>query len=90
MAFADNNEYPVTLRYPLKAPVASNEDFIGDDATGSTGAFYGSNSGFITNTATAERSFHRSSCYIAIPPGINAQYQPVYRQVNLGVVVLQH
>lgn len=110
MAFADNNEYPVTLRYPLKAPVASNEDFIGDDATGSTGAtdylriqrkrtkykfgssgggrtgaFYGSNSGFITNTATAEKSFHRSSCYIAIPPGINAQYQPVYRQVNLGV-----
>ena len=108
MAFADNNEYPVTLRYPLKAPVASNEDFIGDDATGSTGAtdylriqrkrtkynfnggggastFYGANSNFITGDATQQNSFHRSSCYIAIPPGINAQYQPVYRQVNLGV-----
>ena len=111
MAFADNNDYNITLRYPLKPPVASNEDFIGDDATGSTGAtdylriqrkrtkykygsggaagdtggtFFGSNSLTFTDQNTV-RDYHRTSCYIAIPPGINAQYQPVYRQVNLGV-----
>lgn len=112
MAFADNNDYNITLRYPLKPPVASNEDFIGDDATGSTGAtdylriqrkrtkykygksgsaasetggaFFGSNSLTFTEQNTV-RDYHRTSCYIAIPPGINAQYQPVYRQVNLGV-----
>ena len=111
MAFADNNDYNITLRYPLKPPVASNEDFIGDDATGSTGAtdylriqrkrtkykygsggaasgtggtFFGSNSLTFTDHNTV-RDYHRTSCYIAIPPGINAQYQPVYRQVNLGV-----
>ena len=38
MAFADNNDYKITLRYPLKPPVSSKENFIGDDATGSTGA----------------------------------------------------
>lgn len=112
MAFADNNDYNITLRYPLKPPVASNEDFIGDDATGSTGAtdylriqrkrtkykysnssgaagqtggvFYGSNSLSFSEQNTV-RDYHRTSCYIAIPPGLNAQYQPVYRQVNLGV-----
>ena len=112
MAFADNNDYKITLRYPLKPPVASNENFIGDDATGSTGAtdylriqrkrtkykygksgsaasetggaFFGSNSLTFTEQNTV-RDYHRTSCYIAIPPGINAQYQPVYRQVNLGV-----
>ena len=103
----------MTLRYPLKAPIASGEDFLGDEATGATGMidylkikrkrtsystngknYYGSNANFITgaesvegdlNSGTRKTYAHRTSCYIALPPGIQAQYQPVYRQVNLGV-----
>ena len=36
-SFVDNNDYAMTLRYPLKAPIASGEDFLGDEATGATG-----------------------------------------------------
>lgn len=104
--FVDYNDYSGTLRYPLKAPISGGEDFLGDDATGATGAtdylriqrkrttykhsgpsgkYYGSNADFITGGGTPQVNSHRTSCYIAIPPGLNAQYQPVYRQVNLGV-----
>lgn len=104
--FVDYNDYSGTLRYPLKAPISGGEDFLGDDATGATGAtdylriqrrrttykhgsknkqYYGANADFITGGGTRQVNSHRTTCYIAIPPGLNAQYQPVYRQVNLGI-----
>ena len=89
------------MRYPFKSPVSSRENFLGDDATGATGMtdylkirrqrttykdgkYYGANNDYIPNS-NAVKTQHRSTVYISIPGGINAQYQPVYRQVNLGV-----
>ena len=99
--FVDNNSYNLTMRYPLKAPISGAETFLGDDATGATGMidylkirrqrttyregkYYGANTDYLPNS-NATKNQHRSTVYLAIPPGLNAQYQPVYRQVNLGV-----
>tara|TARA_B100000287_G_scaffold408488_1_gene434904 strand:+ start:1303 stop:2391 length:1089 start_codon:yes stop_codon:yes gene_type:complete len=99
--FIDNNDYNITMRYPLKAPVPGGESFLGDDATGETGRtdylkirrqrttyrngnYYGGNTDFLPDS-TPNKSSHRSSVYISIPAGMNTQYQPVYRQVNLGI-----
>ena len=89
------------MRYPLKPPIAASESFLGDDATGATGMtdylkirrqrttykdgkYYGANTDFLPDS-NASRTQHRSTVYLSIPGGINSQYQPVYRQVNLGV-----
>ena len=89
------------MRYPLKAPISGAETFLGDDATGATGMidylkirrqrttyregkYYGANTDYLPNS-NATKNQHRSTVYLAIPPGLNAQYQPVYRQINLGV-----
>ena len=89
------------MRYPFKAPIAASESFLGDDATGATGMtdylkirrqrttykdgkYYGANTDFLPDSS-ASKTQHRSTVYLSIPGGINAQYQPVYRQVNLGV-----
>lgn len=101
--FPDNNDYgALTMRYPLKAPVAKGELFQDDDATGATGRtdyvkirrvrvsykdgdrkYYGSSPLLPDSTAVVQR--HKSAVYLSIPPSLTAQYQPVYRQVNLGV-----
>jgi len=99
--FLDNSDYNLTMRYPFKAPIAASESFLGDDATGATGMtdylkirrqrttykdgkYYGANTDFLPDSS-ASKTQHRSTVYLSIPGGINAQYQPVYRQVNLGV-----
>lgn len=99
--FIDNNDYNITMRYPLKAPVPGGESFLGDDNTGETGRtdylkirrqrttyrngkYYGGNTDFLPDS-TPNKASHRSSVYLSIPAGLNTQYQPVYRQVNLGV-----
>lgn len=101
--FPDNNDYgALTMRYPLKAPVAKGELFQDDDATGATGRtdyvkirrvrisykdggrqYYGSNP--LLPDSKSEIQRHKSAVYLAIPPSLTAAYQPVYRQVNLGV-----
>lgn len=89
------------MRYPYKAPVSAAETFLGDDATGATGMidylkirrqrttykdgkYYGANTDFLPSS-DGTKNQHRSTVYLSLPAGINAQYQPVYRQVNLGV-----
>ena len=89
------------MRYPYKAPVSAAETFLGDDATGATGMidylkirrqrttyrdgkYYGANTDFLPSSDGVKNQ-HRSTVYLSLPAGINAQYQPVYRQVNLGV-----
>jgi len=99
--FSDNNDYgKSTLRYPLQPPVM-DQDFNGDSADSLTGKtdylrirrkktvyndggkdYYGQNN-FPRNTAITD--YHKTIAYLAIPGGINAQYQPVYNQTNLGV-----
>lgn len=99
--FIDNDDYgKSTLRYPLQPPVM-DQDFNGDSADSLTGKtdylrirrkktvyndggkeYYGQNN-FPRNTAQTD--YHKTIAYLAIPGGINAQYQPVYNQTNLGV-----
>ena len=78
-----------------------DQDFNGDSADSLTGKtdylrirrkktvyndggkdYYGQNN-FPRNTAQTD--YHKTIAYLAIPGGINAQYQPVYNQTNLGV-----
>lgn len=78
-----------------------DQDFNGDSADSLTGKtdylrvrrcktvykdgsseYYGGNN-FPRNTG--QTTHHKSMCYLAIPGGINAQYQPVYQQTNLGI-----
>ncbi len=78
-----------------------DQDFNGDSVDGLTGKtdylrvrrcktvyndggkdYYGGNN-FPRNSG--QTSHHKSMCYLAIPGGINAQYQPVYNQTNLGI-----
>ena len=96
--FLDNSDYNLTMRYPFKAPIAASESFLGDDATGATGMtdylkirrqrttykdgkYYGANTDFLPDSS-ASKTQHRSTVYLSIPGGINAQYQPVYRPVS--------
>ncbi len=99
--FTDQNRYNRTLRYPLKAPVASKDEMVGDDQAGYTELIdyvrirrkrveytdkgfknYGGTSMPQKNTKPV---YHNSIVYLAMPTAVSAQYQPTYRQVNLGV-----
>lgn len=99
--FIDSDDYgKVTLRYPLQPPVM-DQDFNGDSVDSLTSridylrirrkktvykdgskTYYGANN-FPRNKGTT--SYHDVMAYLAIPGGINAQYQPMYNQTNLGV-----
>ena len=99
--FTDQNRYNRTLRYPLKAPVASKDEMVGDDQAGYTELIdyvrirrkrveyedksiknYGGTSMPQKGTKPV---YHNSIVYLAMPTSVSAQYQPTYRQVNLGV-----
>ena len=99
--FTDQNRYNRTLRYPLKAPVASKDEMVGDDQAGYTELIdyvrirrkrveYTDKDGkAFGGTSMPQRGtkpvYHNSIVYLAMPTALSASYQPTYRQVNLGV-----
>ena len=99
--FTDQNRYSRTLRYPLKAPVASKDEMVGDDQAGYTELIdyvrirrkrveYTDTKGrAYGGTSMPQKNtkpvYHNSIVYLAMPTSISASYQPTYRQVNLGV-----
>ena len=99
--FTDQNRYNRTLRYPLKAPVASKDEMVGDDQAGYTELidyvrirrkrveFSDKKGKSYGGTSMPQQNtkpvYHNSIVYLAMPTSVSAAYQPTYRQVNLGV-----
>ena len=99
--FTDQNRYNRTLRYPLKAPVASKDEMVGDDQAGYTELidyvrirrkrveFSDKEGKSYGGTSMPQQNtkpvYHNSIVYLAMPTSVSAAYQPTYRQVNLGV-----
>tara|TARA_B100002019_G_scaffold59989_1_gene51443 strand:- start:759 stop:1853 length:1095 start_codon:yes stop_codon:yes gene_type:complete len=99
--FTDQNRYNRTLRYPLKAPVASKDEMVGDDQAGYTELidyvrirrkrveYTDKDAKAYGGTSMPQKGtkpvYHNSIVYLAMPTTVSAAYQPTYRQVNLGV-----